>query len=71
MTNFGRKNPKTRFLDRFFVFEQIHHFWPKWPILADFRGEKIENHRMDDYRHIDMFSRRESHREINSARIEN
>ena len=65
---FWAKNPKTRFLDRFFIFAQIHHFWPKSPILADFRGEKIENHDMGDYRHIDMFSRTECHPEINSAR---
>ena len=37
----------------------------------DFRGEKIENHHMGDYRHIDMLSRTESHRKIDSARLEN
>ena len=36
----------------------------------DFRGEKIENHHMGDYRHIDMFSRTECHPEIDSARLE-
>ena len=33
--------------------------------IIDFRGEKIENPHMGDYRHIDMFSR------IESARLEN
>ena len=37
----------------------------------DFRGEKIENHHMGDYRHIDMVSRPESHRKIDSAQWEN
>ena len=60
---------KTRFLDRFFIFEQIHRFWPKWPILADFRAEKIENHHLGDCRHIDMFSRTECDPEIDSARL--
>ena len=36
-----------------------------------FRGEKIGNHHMDDYRHIDMFSRTESHRKIDSERLKN
>ena len=39
--------------------------------LIDFRGEKIENHHMTDYRHIDMFSPIESHPEIDSAESEN
>ena len=59
-----------RFLDRLFIFEQIHHFWPKWPILADFRGGKIENHHMGDYRHMDMFSRTKCDPEIDSAQLE-
>ena len=37
----------------------------------DFRVEKIENHHMGDYRHIDMFSRTECHPEIDSAQLEN
>ena len=57
-------------LYRISVFEQIHQFWPKWPILADFRGEKIENHHVGDCRHINMFSRTEWHPEIDSARLE-
>ena len=36
----------------------------------DFRGEKIENHHMGDYRHIHMFSQTESHRKIDSAQLE-
>ena len=36
----------------------------------DFRGEKIENHHMGDYRHMDMFSRTESDRQIDSAQLE-
>ena len=39
-------------------------------MLADFWGEKIENHHMGDCRHIDMFSRTKSHPEIDSARLE-
>ena len=39
--------------------------------IIDFRGEKIENHHMGDYRHIDMFSRMEFHQEIDSSRLEN
>ena len=38
--------------------------------IIDFRGEKIENHHMADYRHIDMFSRTESHPEIDCAQLE-
>ena len=38
--------------------------------IIDFRGEKIENHHMADYRHIAMFSRTESHPEIDCARLE-
>ena len=38
--------------------------------IIDFKGEKIENHHMADYRHIDMFSGTESHQEIDSARLE-
>ena len=38
--------------------------------IIDFRGEKIENQRMGDYRHIDMFSRTEFHPEIDSAQLE-
>ena len=59
-----------RVLCRIFIFEQIHHFWPKWPILADFRGEKIENRDMGDYRHIDMCPRTETHLEIDSTWLE-
>ena len=33
-------------------------------------SEKIENHHMGDYRHIDMFSRTECHPKIDSARLE-
>ena len=35
-----------------------------------FRGEKIENQHMGDYRHINMFCRTECHPEIDSARLE-
>ena len=57
-----------RFLYRIVILEQIHHFWPQWPVSADFRGEKVENHHMGDYRHMDMYSWREGHPEIDSAR---
>ena len=36
----------------------------------DFGGQKIENHHMGDYRHIDMFSPTECHPEIDSASLE-
>ena len=36
----------------------------------DFRGEKIENHHMGDYRHMDMFSRTECDPQIDSTQIE-
>ena len=38
--------------------------------IIDFRGEKIENHHMGDYRHMDMFSRTECDPEIDSAQLE-
>ena len=38
--------------------------------IIDFKGEKIGNHHMGNYRHIDMFSRTECHPEIDSARLE-
>ena len=38
--------------------------------IIDFRGEKIENQHMGDYRHIDMFSRTECHPDIDSAPLE-
>ena len=60
-----------RVLYRIFIFIQIHHFWLKWPILVDFRGEKIENLPMGDYRHVGMFSRTEGHPEIDSVRLKN
>ena len=34
-------------------------------------GQKIENHHMGDYIHIDRFSRTESHGKIDSAQLEN
>ena len=37
--------------------------------IIDFRDEKIENHNMGDCRHIDMFSRKECHPEIDSGRL--
>ena len=39
--------------------------------IIDSRGKKIQNHHMSDHRHIDMFSRTESHRKIDWARLEN
>ena len=33
-------------------------------------GQKIENHHMGDYRHMDMFSRTECDPEIDSAQLE-
>ena len=38
--------------------------------IIDFRGDKIENNHMGDYKHIDMFSRTECHPEIDSAPLE-
>ena len=38
--------------------------------IIDFRGEKIENHHMGDYRHMDMFSRTKCDPEIDSAQLE-
>ena len=64
------KCEKHDFCIDFSYFHQIQHFGPKWPILADFRGEKIKNHHMGNYRHIDMFSGMECHPEIDSARLE-
>ena len=37
--------------------------------IIDFIGEKIENHQMGHCRHIDMFSRKELHRQIDSAQL--
>ena len=62
---------KIRFLDRYFIFSAKHVFCPNGPLEGAFEGEKIENHHIGDYRHIDMFSRTESHRKIDSARLEN
>ena len=38
--------------------------------IIDFRGEKIENHHMGDYRHNDMFSQTEFHPGFDSAQLE-
>ena len=38
--------------------------------IIHFRGEKIENNHMGDYRHIDMLSWTEFHPEIVSAHLE-
>ena len=38
--------------------------------IIDFRGEKIENHHMGDYRHMDMFFRTECHPQTDSARLQ-
>ena len=54
----------------FHIFGPNSPFWPKLPILADFRGEKIKNQHMGAYRHINMFCRAECHPEIDSARLE-
>ena len=35
----------------------------------DFGGEKIENHHMGDYKHVDMFSGTKCHRQIDSAQF--
>ena len=67
---FSSQNPKTNFLEPFFVFCTKRPILPKWPILADFRGEKIKNHHMGDYRHMDMFSRTECDPQIDSAQLE-
>ena len=39
--------------------------------IIDFRGEKIGNHHMDDYKHIGMFSRTEYHPKIDSTPLGN
>ena len=38
--------------------------------IIEFRGEKIENHHMSDYRHMDMFSRTKYDPQIDSAQLE-
>ena len=75
---------ETRCMDRISASKgQKYHFWidfsyfrPKFTILAQianfgrFQSEKIKNHHMGNCRHIDMFSRTESHPEIDSAWLE-
>ena len=68
--NFSSQNPKIHFLEQFFVFCTKRPILSKWPILADFRGEKIKNHPMGDYRHMGMFSRTEYDPQIDCAQLE-
>ena len=38
--------------------------------IINFRGEKIENRNVGDYRHMDMFSRTEFDPQLQSAQLE-